>query len=161
MVDIILWYPEYHAPLEAGETSITIPKWIWTWRNEPSSISLHLAIHEQVSTDSPLGIRAAPAESAARLEPHAAEQARVSRRNYLEGTTCRWCNGTPWPASSISSVPALNIINTKKSSLSNPYAHPDCIVRTFQLGPTKPANRIVMAAPRRATVRSSVTFPAR
>lgn len=73
-VDIILRHPEYHALLEGDDEQL-----MQEWTPEGGEmnpflhLSLHLAIHEQVSIDSPPGIRAAWQRLATRLEPHAAE----------------------------------------------------------------------------------------
>lgn len=73
-VDIILRHPEYHALLEAGDETLTRE---WTPEDGETNpflhLSLHLAIHEQVSIDQPPGVRAAWQRLAARLDPHAAE----------------------------------------------------------------------------------------
>ena len=72
--DIVARHPEYHAVLIQPESALTKE-----WSPEGGQmnpflhLSLHLAIHEQVSIDSPPGIRAAWQRLAARLEPHAAE----------------------------------------------------------------------------------------
>lgn len=72
--DIALRHPEYHVLLDDAEGAVTKE---WTpeagQMNPFLHLSLHLAIHEQVSIDQPPGIRAAYQAIAARLEPHAAE----------------------------------------------------------------------------------------
>ncbi len=73
-VDIMLRHPEYHALLADRESALS-----QDWKPEDGQmhpflhLSLHLAIHEQVSIDQPHGIRAAWQAIAARREPHAAE----------------------------------------------------------------------------------------
>ena len=73
-VDIILRHPEYHALLEGGEEAL---KKEWTPESGEMNpflhLSLHLAIHEQVSIDQPPGIRAAFDGLRARLGEHEAE----------------------------------------------------------------------------------------
>ena len=73
-VDIILRHPEYHALLEGGEEAL---KKEWTPESGEMNpflhLSLHLAIHEQVSIDQPSGIRSAWQRLAARMQPHDAE----------------------------------------------------------------------------------------
>ena len=72
--DIAARHPEYHALLNDGAGALAKE-----WAPEDGQmnpflhLSLHLAIHEQVSIDQPPGIRAAYQALAARLEPHAAE----------------------------------------------------------------------------------------
>jgi hypothetical protein len=75
IVDVVRLHPEYHALLESDEAILERE-----WRPEQGDtnpflhMGLHLAIREQVSTDRPVGIRAAHAALAARLgEVHAAE----------------------------------------------------------------------------------------
>ncbi len=72
--DIAARHPEYHALLADSEGALARE---WTpedgQMNPFLHLSLHLAIHEQVSIDQPPGIRAAYQAIAARLEPHAAE----------------------------------------------------------------------------------------
>ncbi|NJD24612.1 MAG: DUF1841 family protein [Betaproteobacteria bacterium] len=72
--DLAARHPEYHAllddPARAAEGE-------WTpeggQMNPFLHLSLHLAIHEQVSIDQPPGIRAAFDALRAKMEPHAAE----------------------------------------------------------------------------------------
>ena len=72
--DIAARHPEYHALLADSDGALAKE-----WKPEGGQmnpflhLSLHLAIHEQVSIDQPPGIRAAYQAIAARLEPHAAE----------------------------------------------------------------------------------------
>lgn len=72
--DIAVRHPEYHALLTDSDGALAKE-----WKPEDGQmnpflhLSLHLAIHEQVSIDQPPGIRAAYQVIAARLEPHAAE----------------------------------------------------------------------------------------
>jgi hypothetical protein len=73
-VDLAARHPEYHALL--GDAKGALEK-EWTpeggQMNPFLHLSLHLAIHEQVSIDQPPGIRAAFDSLRARLEPHDAE----------------------------------------------------------------------------------------
>jgi len=72
--DIVVRHPEYHALLTNPEAAVE-----QEWSPEGGQmnpflhLSLHLAIHEQVSIDQPPGIRAAYQAIAARLSPHDAE----------------------------------------------------------------------------------------
>jgi len=72
--DIAARHPEYHALLTNPEAALE-----QEWSPEGGQmnpflhLSLHLAIHEQVSIDQPPGIRAAYQAIAARLSPHDAE----------------------------------------------------------------------------------------
>ena len=72
--DIAARHPEYQAML--GDANSAIDK---EWTPEGGAmnpflhLSLHLAIHEQVSIDQPPGIRAAYETLRARLDPHDAE----------------------------------------------------------------------------------------
>jgi Domain of unknown function (DUF1841) len=72
--DIAARHPEYHALL--ADPGAALDK-EWTpeggQMNPFLHLSLHLAIHEQVSIDQPPGIRAALAALRAKMEPHAAE----------------------------------------------------------------------------------------
>ncbi|WP_153146131.1 DUF1841 family protein [Dechloromonas sp. H13] len=72
--DIAARHPEYHALLNDPEQAVEHD---WTpesgQMNPFLHLSLHLAIHEQVSIDQPPGIRAAFEALRARLDPHAAE----------------------------------------------------------------------------------------
>ena len=72
--DIAARHPEYHALLT---DSAAAREKEWTpeagQMNPFLHLSLHLAIHEQVSIDQPPGIRAAYLAIAARLAPHDAE----------------------------------------------------------------------------------------
>lgn len=71
--DIATRHPEYHALLLDPEALSRE----WTpesgQMNPFLHLSLHLAIHEQVSIDQPPGIRAAFEQLRVRLDPHAAE----------------------------------------------------------------------------------------
>lgn len=73
-VDIIARHPEYHELLLAGDRALQEE---WTpeagQMNPFLHLSLHLAIHEQVSIDQPPGIRGVFDGLRSRLEPHAAE----------------------------------------------------------------------------------------
>ncbi len=73
-VDLAARHPEYHALL--GDAKGALEK-EWTpeggQMNPFLHLSLHLAIHEQVSIDQPPGIRVAFDSLRARLEPHDAE----------------------------------------------------------------------------------------
>ncbi len=72
--DIAARHPEYQALLNDPEQAVEQD---WTpesgQMNPFLHLSLHLAIHEQVSIDQPPGIRAAFEALRARLDPHAAE----------------------------------------------------------------------------------------
>jgi len=72
--DLAVRHPEYHALL--ADTDGALDK-EWTpedgQMNPFLHLSLHLAIHEQVSIDQPPGIRAAFETLRVRLDPHAAE----------------------------------------------------------------------------------------
>lgn len=72
--DIAAGHPEYHALLANPEQAVDQD---WTpesgQMNPFLHLSLHLAIHEQVSIDQPPGIRAAFDALRTRLDPHAAE----------------------------------------------------------------------------------------
>ncbi len=72
--DIAARHPEYHALL--GDSAGALEK-EWTpeggQMNPFLHLSLHLAIHEQVSVDQPAGIRAAFETLRARMDTHAAE----------------------------------------------------------------------------------------
>ena len=74
--DIVARHPEYHALLASGEAAVELE---WTpeggQMNPFLHLSLHLAIHEQLSIDQPSGIRAAFTALCARLDAHAAEHA--------------------------------------------------------------------------------------
>lgn len=67
-------HPEYHALLTHPEHALQ-----QEWAPESGQmnpflhLSLHLAIHEQMSIDQPPGIRAAFKQLSARLDPHEAE----------------------------------------------------------------------------------------
>ena len=71
--DIAARHPEYHALLADSAGALERE---WTpeggQMNPFLHLSLHLAIHEQVSIDQPPGIRAAFETLRARLDPHAA-----------------------------------------------------------------------------------------
>ena len=72
--DIAARHPEYHALLADSSAALTQE---WTpedgQMNPFLHLSLHLAIHEQVSIDHPPGIRAAFNALRAKMEAHAAE----------------------------------------------------------------------------------------
>ena len=72
--DIAARHPEYHALLADSAGALEKE---WTpeggQMNPFLHLSLHLAIHEQVSIDQPSGIRAAFNRLRAKMEPHAAE----------------------------------------------------------------------------------------
>lgn len=72
--DIALRHPEYHALLTDTEASVN-KDWVPEGgeMNPFLHLSLHLAIHEQISIDQPPGIRLAFEQLRARMEPHAAE----------------------------------------------------------------------------------------
>lgn len=73
-VDIALLHPEYHALLAQEEMALAQE---WTpERGETNPflhLSLHLAVHEQVSINQPYGVRDAYQKLLQRLEPHAAQ----------------------------------------------------------------------------------------
>lgn len=91
--DIVARHPEYHALLTNSEAALEKE---WTPENGQMNpflhLSLHLAIHEQVSIDQPPGIRAAYEAIAARLAPHDAEHVLLEAlgeiiwRSQREGT---------------------------------------------------------------------------
>lgn len=72
--DLAARHPEYHALLANPEGALD-----QEWAPEGGQmnpflhLSLHLAIHEQLSIDQPPGIRAAFEQLAARMDRHAAE----------------------------------------------------------------------------------------
>lgn len=72
--DIVERHPEYHALLNTPETAMEKE---WTpeqgQMNPFLHLSLHLAIHEQVSINQPPGIRPAYEQLRSRLDAHAAE----------------------------------------------------------------------------------------
>ncbi|HMV19870.1 MAG TPA: DUF1841 family protein [Rhodocyclaceae bacterium] len=72
--DIVGRHPEYQSLLADPDAAV---QGEWTpdsgGMNPFLHLSLHLAIHEQVSIDQPPGIRAAFETLRARLDPHAAE----------------------------------------------------------------------------------------
>lgn len=73
-IDIILRHPEYQTLLASGEDAIARD---WTPEggemNPFLHLSLHLAIHEQVSINQPPGIRLAFEQLRARMDAHDAE----------------------------------------------------------------------------------------
>lgn len=72
--DIAARHPEYHGLLADADTAVDQEWTPETGQMNPFlHLSLHLAIHEQVSIDHPPGIRAAYDGLRARLDPHAAE----------------------------------------------------------------------------------------
>lgn len=72
--DIAARHPEYQALLTAAEAALEKE---WTpeggQMNPFLHLSLHLAIHEQVSIDQPRGIRAAFDHLRLKMDPHSAE----------------------------------------------------------------------------------------
>lgn len=72
--DLAARHPEYHPLLDDAEDALAQE---WTpeggQMNPFLHLSLHLAIHEQLSIDQPHGIRAAFEALRAKMEPHAAE----------------------------------------------------------------------------------------
>jgi hypothetical protein len=76
--DIAARHPEYHALLADSAGALDKE---WTPEGGQTNpflhLSLHLAIHEQVSIDQPPGIRAAWKSLRARMDPHAAEHVLV------------------------------------------------------------------------------------
>lgn len=72
--DIAARHPEYHALLTDAEGALEKE---WTpeggQMNPFLHLSLHLAIHEQISINQPAGIRAAFESLRQHLDPHAAE----------------------------------------------------------------------------------------
>ena len=72
--DIALRHPEYHPLLTDAEAAVN-KDWVPEGgeMNPFLHLSLHLAIHEQISIDQPPGIRLAFEQLRARMEPHAAE----------------------------------------------------------------------------------------
>jgi len=72
--DLAIRHPEYHALLNDAEGALE-KEWVPEGgeMNPFLHLSLHLAIHEQVSIDQPPGIRAAFESLRSRLDPHAAE----------------------------------------------------------------------------------------
>lgn len=72
--DIVARHPEYHLLLADADAALAQD---WTPEggamNPFLHLSLHLAIHEQVSIDQPPGIRLAFEQLRARMDPHAAE----------------------------------------------------------------------------------------
>jgi hypothetical protein len=72
--DLAARHPEYHALLDDPDSALAGE---WTpeggQMNPFLHLSLHLAIHEQVSIDQPPGIRAAFDTLRAKMEPHDAE----------------------------------------------------------------------------------------
>ena len=72
--DLAARHPEYHALLSHTEQALEQDWTPETGQMNPFlHLSLHLAIHEQVSIDQPPGIRAAYETLRARLDPHEAE----------------------------------------------------------------------------------------
>lgn len=72
--DLAIRHPEYHTLLNDAEGALE-KEWVPEGgeMNPFLHLSLHLAIHEQVSIDQPPGIRAAFENLRSRLDPHAAE----------------------------------------------------------------------------------------
>lgn len=72
--DIAARHPEYHGLLADAETAVDQEWTPETGQMNPFlHLSLHLAIHEQVSIDHPPGIRAAYDSLRTRMDPHDAE----------------------------------------------------------------------------------------
>ncbi len=72
--DIAARHPEYHALLIDAEQAVEQEWTPETGQMNPFlHLSLHLAIHEQVSIDQPPGIRMAFEQLRARMAPHDAE----------------------------------------------------------------------------------------
>ncbi len=72
--DIAARHPEYHGLLADAETAVDQEWTPETGQMNPFlHLSLHLAIHEQVSIDHPPGIRAAYDSLRVRMDPHDAE----------------------------------------------------------------------------------------
>ncbi len=72
--DIAARHPEYQAMLSDANAAVE-KEWVPEGgeMNPFLHLSLHLAIHEQVSIDQPPGIRMAFEQLRARMDPHAAE----------------------------------------------------------------------------------------
>ena len=72
--DIAARHPEYHALLADANAAVA-QEWMpeGDQMNPFLHLSLHLAIHEQVSIDQPHGIRAAFERLRQRMDPHDAE----------------------------------------------------------------------------------------
>ena len=72
--DIAARHPEYHALL-ADANAVVAQEWMpeGGQMNPFLHLSLHLAIHEQLSIDQPHGIRAAFERLRQRMDPHDAE----------------------------------------------------------------------------------------
>lgn len=72
--DIAARHPEYQPMLSDANTAVE-KEWVPEGgeMNPFLHLSLHLAIHEQVSIDQPPGIRMAFEQLRARMDPHAAE----------------------------------------------------------------------------------------
>ena len=76
--DLITHHPEYHALLENPEAAVEKDFTPESGQMNPFlHLSLHLAIHEQVSIDQPPGIRSAFNRLRAKMEDHAAEHVLV------------------------------------------------------------------------------------
>ena len=72
--DLILQHPEYHSLLENPTAALEQEFTPESGQMNPFlHLSLHLAIHEQVSIDQPPGIRMAFEQLRARMDPHDAE----------------------------------------------------------------------------------------
>ena len=78
--DLILRHPEYHALLNDGEAVLSRE---WTpeggQMNPFLHLSLHLAIHEQLSIDQPPGIRATFEVLCGRMDRHDAEHVLIDK----------------------------------------------------------------------------------
>jgi hypothetical protein len=72
---VVELHPEYHAALEAGPDALARDYAAHEGRTNPFlHMGLHLAIHEQVGTDRPPGVRRVHAELTRQLgDPHVAE----------------------------------------------------------------------------------------
>ena len=95
--DLIARHPEYQALLDQPETALNEE---WTPEGGQTNpflhLSLHLAIHEQVSIDQPPGIRAAFLALAERLDRHEAEHILLEKLGEIIWQAQR--NGTPMNA---------------------------------------------------------------
>ncbi len=75
VVDIIRLHPEYHALFEAGEDELDRDYTPEMGESNPFlHLGMHIAIHEQLTTNRPTGIRDSYQKIAAKLQdPHEAE----------------------------------------------------------------------------------------
>ena len=80
IADVVAQHPEYHALLESSEEETLEQEWS-ALRGETNPflhMGLHLALHEQLATDRPAGIRELHAQLVARNgDRHAAEHAMI------------------------------------------------------------------------------------